>query len=76
MSLEIIPARPEHVPQILRFIEALAEYEKLSHACVATEAQLQETLFGPRPYAEVLMAYWNGAPAAPIRTRRVMWDIG
>jgi GNAT superfamily N-acetyltransferase len=58
----ISPARIEDVPKILGFIRALAEYEKLSHACVATEGQLREQLFGPRPAAEVLIARLNDNP--------------
>lgn len=42
-------------PVILRFIRALAEYEKLEHECLADEASLRAQLFGPRPYAEVLL---------------------
>ena len=64
MSITIRAALPSDVPVILRFIEGLAEYEKLSHACIATEAELTTTLFGSRPYAEVLLAFWNDAPAA------------
>jgi GNAT superfamily N-acetyltransferase len=44
------------VPAIARLIRALAEYEKLSDSVVLDEARLREHLFGPRPYAEVLMA--------------------
>lgn len=44
------------VPGILRLIKALAEYEKLSHEVVATEAALAQTLFGATPAAEVLLA--------------------
>lgn len=51
------------VPVILSFIRELAAYEKLSHACVATEAALREHLFGQRPAAEVLIARVGGAPA-------------
>lgn len=40
---------------VLRFIRALAEYEKLSDDCVADAASLKAHLFGPRPYAEVLL---------------------
>ena len=47
-------------PKILHFIQALAEYEKLSHQCVVTESQLKETLFGERAYAEVVIAEWQG----------------
>jgi GNAT superfamily N-acetyltransferase len=50
------------VPVILSFIRGLAKYEKLSHQCVATEQSLQETLFGPRKYAEVLIGRLDGAP--------------
>lgn len=48
------------VPEILRLIGALAEYEKLAHEVVATEAALAEGLFGARPAAEVLLAEEGG----------------
>lgn len=51
------------IPQILLFIQGLAEYEKLSHACVATEDALRQSLFGSRPYAEVILADRDGHPA-------------
>lgn len=57
----IRPARPEDVPHIARLIRALAEYEKLSHEVTFDEAELKEHLFGPKPYAEVLLAEENGA---------------
>ena len=63
MSITLRATRPADVPLIQRFIQGLAEYEKLSHACVATEAALAETLFGPRPYAEIIVAFWNDSPA-------------
>lgn len=47
-------------PVILGFIRALADYEKLTHACVATEEDLRATLFGPRPFAEVLLLEEGG----------------
>ena len=62
-SLRILPARETDVPVILDFIRQLAEYEKLSDEVAATEATLSETLFGERPYAEVLIAYWDDVPA-------------
>jgi GNAT superfamily N-acetyltransferase len=40
---------------ILRFIRALAEYEKLSDVCVADAESLRGSLFGVRSYAEVLL---------------------
>jgi GNAT superfamily N-acetyltransferase len=56
-------ATPADVPVILRGIRALAEYERLAHECVATEALLRETLFGPNPVAEVVLAF-DGETAA------------
>lgn len=49
-------ATPADIPGILQLIRALADYEKLSHQVVVDEARLREHLFGPRPYAEVLLA--------------------
>lgn len=51
------------VPLILRFIRGLAEYERLAHEVVATEASLRDTLFGESPAAHVLLAELEGAPA-------------
>lgn len=48
---------------ILRFIIDLAVYEKLEHTVVATEDSVRATLFGPRRYAEVILAEWKGKPA-------------
>ena len=60
--LSIRPATESDTALILRFIEKLAEYEKLSHEVVATEAALHASLFGEHPYAEVLLAYWGAEP--------------
>ena len=62
-SLHVRAARQDDCGTILHFIRALAEYEKLLHAVVATEATLMRTLFGPHPGAEVLIAEWNGEAA-------------
>jgi GNAT superfamily N-acetyltransferase len=51
------------VPAILAFIRELAEYERLSHQVVATEALLDEHLFGRRPVAEAVLAELDGQPA-------------
>ena len=55
-------ATVDDVPQILGFIRALAEYERLLHEVVATEEGLRQALFGPRPYAEVVLAEDAGVP--------------
>jgi GNAT superfamily N-acetyltransferase len=62
-AFEVREARPEDVPAIAAMIRALADYEKLSHACVSTEHDLQRALFGPAPAAEVLIATAGGVPA-------------
>lgn len=56
--MEIIfrEACKDDVKLILAFIRELAEYEKLSHEVIATEEILEKSLFGNRPYAEVLFA--------------------
>lgn len=43
------PARPEDVPDILRMVHELAEYERAAHEVQATEEQFQQALFGDRP---------------------------
>lgn len=62
-EFRIEPATERDVPLMLRFIKALAEYEKLAHEVVATEASLRESLFGPQPSAEVIIAYAGTEPA-------------
>ena len=63
MPITLRVAEPGDVSTILRFIEGLAEYEKLSDRCVATEQSLRATLFGERPYAEVILASLDGLDA-------------
>jgi len=59
----IRPATPADVPLILQLIRELADYEKLAHEVTATEAELHESLFGPRPIIEVLIAETDGDTA-------------
>lgn len=63
MASHIDFATPADIPHLLAFIRGLAEYEKLSDQCVATEESLRETLFGPHRYAEVLIARTDAPPA-------------
>lgn len=60
MSLEIRSASVEDVPEILRLIRGLAEYEKLEHEVVATEERLRRSLFGERPAAEAVLGMLQG----------------
>lgn len=52
----IRPAAPADVPDLLRMIRALADYEKLAHLVVVDEQRLADALFGGRPAAEALIA--------------------
>lgn len=61
---EIKAATAQDVPLILSFIKELAEYEKLLHEVVATEAILKETLFGGQTHAEVIIGYLNQTPVS------------
>ena len=49
------------IPQILTFIKAIAEYEKLSDKVVATEETLRKSIFIDK-HAEVLFAELDGIP--------------
>ncbi len=60
--ITIRPATAQDVPAILGFVRALAHYEHLEHEVVATEDSLRNTLFGPRPYAEVVFACVDEEP--------------
>src|SRR5690606_14227980 len=62
MTLSIRSATPADLPLIAQFIRDLADYEKLAHEVRFDEAKLGEKLFGPRPYAEVVIGEINGAP--------------
>ena len=59
-SIHLAAATPADLPDIQALILALAEYERLAHLCVATEAQLHDALFGERPAAEVQIARIDG----------------
>ena len=61
-GIRIVPAQASDVPVILRMIKALAEYEQLTHEVVATEDDLRQSLFGPRPAGEVVLAYSGETP--------------
>jgi GNAT superfamily N-acetyltransferase len=62
-GLQLRLAERSDVSQILQFITALAEYEKLLDQVVATEQKLLDTLFGDKPYAEVVIAEYQHQPA-------------
>ena len=61
-SIRIVPAQVTDVPAIFGMIKALAEYEQLTHEVTATEDDLRQSLFGPRPAGEVVLAYAGDEP--------------
>jgi GNAT superfamily N-acetyltransferase len=63
MALSINRARPDQAGLIFSLLHELAEYEKLTHEVVATEADIASALFveNPRLFCEI--AAWNGEPA-------------
>jgi len=61
-EVTIRPALEHETPLILQFVRELAQYERLEEQMVAEEAQMRAALFGPRPYAEVVFACWEGEP--------------
>ncbi|HEV2956118.1 MAG TPA: GNAT family N-acetyltransferase [Xanthobacteraceae bacterium] len=61
--LEIRPAQHSDAALIFDFVRKLAEYEKLLHAVVATEADVARDLFGDNPRVFCDLAFWDGAPA-------------
>lgn len=62
MTLVVLrQATPADVPAILAMVRELAEFERLAHQLVATEAQFQAALFGAKPAAEAIVAEADGA---------------
>jgi GNAT superfamily N-acetyltransferase len=54
-------ATPADVPDVLRLVRGLAEYERLLHQVVMTQADLHAALFGPQPRAYAILAESDGA---------------
>jgi len=61
-SIEIRNAESRDCELILSFIQHLADYEKMSNDVVATVEDLENTLFGEKKYAEVVIANLDGRP--------------
>ena len=60
MDFLLRAATPNDVPDLVRLIRALAEYERLSHLVQIDEPRLHDQLFGPRPAAEAMVAALTG----------------
>lgn len=60
--IHIREAKKADTALIFGFIKELAEYEKLAHEVTGTVTDLEEHLFGDKPFAGVLIAEFEGAP--------------
>jgi GNAT superfamily N-acetyltransferase len=62
VTIRLRVATRDDIALIAHFIRARADYEKLLDEVRLDEGVLAEKLFGPRPYAEVLIGEINGQP--------------
>ena len=62
MTFRIRAAEPADVPVIAHLIRELAIFEKLEDQVVLTDELLRTGLFGPRPYAEAVIAEEDSLP--------------
>lgn len=58
-ALQIRPATEADTDLVFGFIRELAEYGDLSDEVSATAEDVRAALFGPRPVAEAILAYWG-----------------
>ena len=61
-NFQIRPAEPADIPVILQLIRDLAAYERAPNDVVATEESLDRVLFGPKPAANVRLAFTGETP--------------
>ncbi len=62
MTVTVRSAVASDAALILRFVEALADYEKLRHEAQATEADIVRDLFGPSPKVFAELAFSGERP--------------
>jgi len=60
MTLAIRTAQAGEASLVLGFIRKLADYERRLDEVVASEAEIEEALFGPNPRTFCDIAEWNG----------------
>jgi GNAT superfamily N-acetyltransferase len=63
LTLRLRPAEPADVHVLAELIRGLARFEKLEHEVTLTDELLAAGLFGPRPYAEAVLADVDGRAA-------------
>jgi GNAT superfamily N-acetyltransferase len=60
--MQIRPATRDDAAVLVSLIRELAEFEKLLSEVQVTPEDIRKSLFGPRPYAEALLAEVNNEP--------------
>lgn len=60
VEVSVRPATPIDARVLFHLIQALAEYEKLSHAVTGNAEALEAHLFGAKPYIEAILAEYAG----------------
>jgi len=63
VPLTLDAATPDDIPTLLVLIGELAEFERLAHEVVVTEASLRDALFAERPVVETVIARVDGEVA-------------
>ncbi|PRP70191.1 GNAT family N-acetyltransferase [Chromobacterium amazonense] len=63
MNIRITAARPQDSADIHRFITELAIYERAEREMVASVADIEASLFGPKAKAQALMCHIDGVLA-------------
>lgn len=61
-GISICPVTDSEISLLLTLIKELAEYERMADEVVATPEILRESLLGPRPAAEAVIAYVADEP--------------
>ena len=61
-SFTIRPATRDDLPELVRLVRGLAEYERLAHRFTATEADYDTLLFAPDHVADAILAETPGRP--------------
>jgi GNAT superfamily N-acetyltransferase len=66
VTCSLRPAVPADLPDVVRLVRGLAEYERLAHEFTAGEAEFETLLFGVNPAAEAILAEIPGLPPVGI----------
>ena len=66
MTMTLRPAVRADLPDIVRLVRGLAEYERLAHEFSATETDFERVLFAPDHPAEAILAEVPGRPPVGI----------